>query len=252
MNFYDMISVNTEKLNKNESEILDFCLRNPIKIKNMKINDLAESTYTSPSSIVRFCKKIGFSGFSEFKASLSFNTKEDKNKAKSNYSGNHSQNLFKDINKSIELINETIVDDVLEMLHKANRIEFFGEGSSRFVCSEVAKKFRTIGKTAFNYDDSSMMYISATSLTENDVIFAISISGETTQILKALNIGKSRGSKIISLTDIGNNTQSKISDKTLFTTSTSFNMDNINIQSRIQTLIIAEYIFYRYLEKYIK
>ena len=96
------------------------------------------------------------------------------------------------------------------------------------------------------------MYISASSLTENDVIFAISVSGETTQILKALNIAKGKGTKIISLTDIGNNTQSKLSDKSLFITSTSFSRDNINIRSRVQALVIAEYVFYRYLERYIE
>ncbi len=251
MDFYNTISINTDKLNKNETMVLNFCLKNPTQVKKMKINDLAESTYTSPASIVRFCKKLGFSGFAEFKASLSLNDKLSNDNT--NYDADiDSPNLFKDITKSIELINEKLIDDVIEILHKANRIEFFGEGSSRFVCSEVAKKFRTIGKTAFNYDDNSMMYISASSLTENDVIFAISMSGETTQILKALNIAKGKGTKIISLTDIGNNTQAKLSDKSLFITSTSFSRDSINIRSRVQALIIAEYVFYRYLERYIE
>lgn len=250
MDFYKMISTNTEKLNRNELEILDFCMKNPKSVQRMKINDLAESTFTSPASIVRFCKKLGFTGFAEFKASLSLNIKNSEEALKSHFKENP-PNLFKDINKSIELINEDILDEVLELLHNANRIEFFGEGSSRIVCSEVAKKFRTIGKTAFNYDDNSMMYISAASLTENDVIFAVSISGETIQVLKALNIAKTRGAKIISLTDISNNSQSKLADKSLYVTSTSFTRENNNIVSRTQALIIAEYVFFRYLEKYL-
>lgn len=96
-----------------------------------------------------------------------------------------------------------------------------------------------------------MMYIAAASVSENDVIFSVSLSGETKQIIKALNIAKTKGAKIVSLTDISNNSQSKIADKSLFITSTSFNKNNINIQSRIQALILAEYVFYRYLEKYL-
>lgn len=245
MDFYNKISINTEKLNKNELEILNFCMKNATKIKEMKINDIATQTFTSAASIVRFCKKLGFSGFAEFKAAITLNTEESSKEHIDYY-----PDLFSDIDKSIELINEPIIDDVLELIHNANRIEFFGEGSSRIVCSEVAKKFRTIGKTAFNYDDNSMMYISANYLTPKDLIFAVSISGETSQILKALNIAKIRGAKIISLTDISNNSQSKLADKSLFITSTSYKRDNINIQSRIQALIIAEYVFFRYLEKY--
>lgn len=244
MDFYSLISTNTKKLNDNECEILNFCMKNPKMIKEIKISELAEETYTSSASIVRFCKKLGFSGFAEFKASLSLNTKN-------NNKNSSSINLFGDINKSIELINENTINEVIGILHNANRIEFFGEGSSRIVCSEVAKKFRTIGKTSFNYDDNSMMYISANTLTENDVVFAISISGETNQVLKALNIAKSKNAKIISLTDLSNNSQSKLSDKSLFITSTSFNSGNFNIQSRVQALIVAEYVFYRYLQKYL-
>ena len=250
MDFYKMISVNTDKLNKNELELLDFCMKNPNSVKTMKINDLAENTFTSSASIVRFCKKLGFTGFAEFKASFALNIKNSEENFKNHFKEN-SPNLFKDIDKSIELINEDVLDEILELLHNANRIEFFGEGSSRIVCSEVAKKFRTIGKTAFNYDDNSMMYISAASLTENDVIFAVSISGETVQVLKALNIAKTKGAKIISLTDISNNSQSKLSDKCLYVTSTSFTRENNSIVSRTQALIIAEYVFFRYLEKYL-
>lgn len=250
MDFYNMITTNTEKLNKTDLTILDFCLKNPKLIKNIKISDLADKLFTSPASIVRFSKKLGFSGFAEFKASLGLNIKNNDEKFNKHFKSDCS-NLFNDINKSIELINENIIDDIIEILHKSNRIEFFGEGSSRLVCSEVAKKFRTIGKIAFNYDDSSMMYIAAASVTENDIIFAVSLSGETKQIIKALNIAKTKGAKIISLTDISNNSQSKIADKSLFITSTSFNKNNISIQSRIQALILAEYVFYRYLEKYL-
>lgn len=246
MDFYTRISSNADKLNKNESEILDYCLKSQNNISKMKINDIAEATFTSPASIVRFCKKIGFTGFSEFKAALSMNNSED-----TNYNPGQATNLLSDINKSFDLINESIVDDILEIIHNANRIEFFGEGSSRLVCSEVAKKFRTIGKTAFNYDDNSIMYIAASSLTEKDAIFAVSISGETAQILKALNIAKGNNAKIISLTDLSNNSQSKMADKSLFVTSTSFSKSNIDIRSRTQALIIAEYIFYRYIEKYL-
>lgn len=249
MDFYKMISSNTDKLNKNELDILNFCMKDPHSIKNMKINDLAEKTYTSGASLVRFCKKLGFTGFAEFKASISLDLKNSEENI-STKQRSISHNLFKDINKSIDLINENVLDDILEMLHKANKIDFFGEGSSRIVCSEVAKKFRTIGKTAFNYDDNSMMYISAGSLTENDVVFAVSISGETSQVLKALTIAKAKGAKIISLTDISNNTQSKLSDKSLFVTSTLFSRENHNIISRTQALIIAEYVFFRYLDKY--
>ena len=100
MDFYNMITDNTEKLNKTDLTILDFCLKNPKLIKNIKINDLADKLFTSPASIVRFTKKLGFAGFAEFKASLSLNIKNTDDRFNNNLTSD-SPNLFNDINKSI-------------------------------------------------------------------------------------------------------------------------------------------------------
>lgn len=72
------------KLNKNENELLKYFLDNSDKIKNMTIQDVAKNAYTSTASIVRFCKKLGYSGFSEFKVAIMYYF-EDKINVNNNY-----------------------------------------------------------------------------------------------------------------------------------------------------------------------
>lgn len=50
-----------------DQEILEFINANPLLITNMKVEDLATSLYTSNATIIRFCKKLGYSGFNELK-----------------------------------------------------------------------------------------------------------------------------------------------------------------------------------------
>ena len=55
-----------EIMTPTEKEIADYILDNASLICNLTIREFAENTYSSPSSIVRFCKKLGFEGFNDF------------------------------------------------------------------------------------------------------------------------------------------------------------------------------------------
>ena len=245
MTIYHQITSNTKHLNKLEQDILDFCMKNSEAVTRMKIQELAEQLYTSPATLVRFCQKLGYRGFMEFKAALRLQMETQTALTES-----HSGDFFKDITKTMELINERVIDEIIEMIYDSRRIELFSVGSSRMVSGEMSKKFQSIGKSCFTYDDSSMMNLSAKSVNSEDLIIAISASGETSEVLTAVNIAKLNQARIISVTDIGNNTLSRIADKCLFVTSTSFVKADICIKSRVQLLILAEYIFFRYIEKY--
>ncbi|MBZ4664610.1 MAG: RpiR family transcriptional regulator [Caloramator sp.] len=239
------------KLNKNENELLKYFLDNSDKIKNMTIQDVAKNAYTSTASIVRFCKKLGYSGFSEFKVAIMYYF-EDKINVNNNYVrlNNFKNTIFNDIDQSKALINDEKINCVLDLIYNSSRIDFYGEGSSRMICMEMSRKFHIIGKPSNYYDDTSMMYISAASLKSNDIVFAISMSGETNQILKAVNIARMRKCKIVSLTNIGVNTLSKLSDINLYVCASNFTIDDISFISRIPALTLMEYIYFAYLNKY--
>ena len=65
-----------EKLTKQElfttteKRIADYIRRNIEAAVYMTIEELAKATYTSHSAIIRLCKKMGFSGFKEFRFEL--------------------------------------------------------------------------------------------------------------------------------------------------------------------------------------
>lgn len=245
MKFYHTLSNQTKNLNQNENEILSYCIKNIGKIQTIKIQELADELYTSPATLVRFCKKLGFHGFSEFRVALKMEYEEGNHLEES-----HSSDFFRDIEKTMELINEKVIDRVIKDIHKARRIEVYAVGSSRMVANEISKKFQSIGKLAFSYDDSSLMNVSASQLSKEDMVIALSTSGETPLILSACAMAKSKGATIVSVTDISANPQTKMSDTSLYVTSTSFTKSNIIIKSRVQLLILAEYIFFRYLESF--
>lgn len=164
--------------------------------------------------------------------------------------GYHPTDFLKDVHKTIQLIQEETIDRILEMIHKSRRVEFYAVGSSRTVAAEFGKRLQIIGKPAFWYDDSSLMNISAKQATGEDLVIAISTSGESSLVIAAANMAKSRGSQIVSVTSLGSNTLSDMADENVYVHATFFVKSDIAVRSRVQFLMVCEYIFFRYLERY--
>ena len=73
--------------------------------------------------------------------------------------------------------------------------------------------------------DSHMMLINSSLVTQEDVVIGISVSGETTDINKAIRLAKLRGAGIIGLTSFSESELSKLSDIYLLAYNSTF-VDN--------------------------
>ncbi|MCU6106273.1 MurR/RpiR family transcriptional regulator, partial [Clostridioides difficile] len=188
MNLIDKLDINQKKLSTNEISLLNYFLKNSEKINQKKIKDIANETFNSTAYIVRFCQKLGFSGYSEFKNFLVFSY-SNRNERNKEFTKSQSD-IFTDVMDTQNLINVENIDMCLNEIHNSKHIYFFGVGSSRLVCTEMSQRFSAIGVNVKYYDDSTLMYLAASNITKDDLVIAVSMSGETAQVIKACNIAK--------------------------------------------------------------
>lgn len=62
-----------KNLTENEILLFNYILDNEKYVAKMSISELSEKVHVSTSSISRFCQKIGFDGYSEFRFSVNEN-----------------------------------------------------------------------------------------------------------------------------------------------------------------------------------
>lgn len=117
-----LINKHYEEINENERYISKYILQNINLVKDISIVDLAEKTLTSKSSILRFTKKLGFSGFSEFKYSLRNQTPQDMT----------NDDLFElledDFLQTFKLFKQQNLSELLKIFHECDSIYMFGTG----------------------------------------------------------------------------------------------------------------------------
>ena len=215
-----------------EREIIQFILKSPEDVSVMSVRELARVTFTSPSTVTRFCKKTGFNDYKDFQRSLMYENamrKEaitDKN-SEIKKDDSIEQLVNKIIYKSIVSLEETkslidleILDGSVSVIQKAKRVAFFGMGASLLVAKDACLKFMRVNKVCIVNEDFHAQLVQAKNMTNEDAAIIISYSGMTREMVECAEILKDVGVPIIAITCYHESPLSKISDYNLYVTAT--------------------------------
>jgi RpiR family carbohydrate utilization transcriptional regulator len=236
-------------LRNSEKKVAQYIQRNHEKVIHSSITEVAEEINTSESTVVRFCKALGYQGFYDFKIHLATEVRDPSTQIHESIRKGDDPTIIKKkiFGSSILAIQETlkVLHDLsflkaVEILSYAKTIEFYGTGASGSVVLDAQHKFLKIGKKCFAYNDVDLQAMSATLLSEGDAVVAVSHSGQNKEVLEAIKLAKMGGASIISITNYGRSPITKVSDVVLFTSSpeTAFKSDAIS--SRIAELVILD------------
>lgn len=244
------LKIQYDSFSKSEKKIADFIMENPDNVLPMYITELAECSGSSEATIVRFCRKLGFEGYQQFKLALA---KESNVRPVSENitSEDSAYDIFskvcEDIYCSLEKTKQTIDGSHLQIccdkLLSAEKIIIFGLGNSASVALDACHKMFRLGLNAIAYTDNHMQAIAAAHTNEKSVVIGISHSGHSRDIVQAMQTAKDRGATTISLTSEKKSPIVKASDIVLYTVSDETNYRILGLSSRIAQLAIIDTIY---------
>ncbi|STO31359.1 Uncharacterized HTH-type transcriptional regulator ybbH [Fusobacterium necrogenes] len=254
-----LIKINSmlDNISSTERKVGEYVLNNPEKIKELNTYELANVTKTSQASVVRFAKRLGFRGFPDFKLSLSQDL--GNRKAESHINIMHEEIKPEDnfeiigrkiANENITAINETHeiadfeeLEKAVVMLSKARKIMLAGIGFSGIVAKDFFYKLLELGKYAMIELDTHMQLSCLSTMGEKDVLFVISHSGKTKEMYHVVEVAKSRGVKVISMTSMAPNPIRDLADIKLNTVEMKSNSRSTPLYPRISQLTVIDMLY---------
>ena len=137
-----------------------YVLENGEKVLNMSTKELAKATFTSPASIVRFCRKLEYEGYNDFKIALAAQLQYSRlsnDDINANYPFKGTDSVYtvasNIANLSKESIDITMKNLDLEelrlvvlMITKAKVIDIYGVSGPLRIASDFQYKMFRIGK----------------------------------------------------------------------------------------------------------
>ncbi len=246
-----------EKLTKSEKKLAEYILENLNEVKEINTYELAERSGTSQATIIRFAKKLGYSGFPAFKIALSEDLGKRAHKRREGLIHNEISidDTYGDIAKKVvfentaaikdtfSILDEGKIEEAVELLDNAGKILILGAGFSGLVGKDFHYKLMEIGKITFYDSDSHIQMANISVMTEEDVIFVISHKGDSSDIYNVVRMAKSRGIKVISLTRLADNPISSLADVRLHTVAEDVAFRSTAISSRIAQLSIIDVLY---------
>lgn len=187
------------------------------------ISVIASESNVGEATITRFTKKMGFSGFQDFKVTLAKELSVKKNTSAISSHVHKDEGVIETANKLLkstidilegttEKINSNTINLCKNLIMNSKRIYFVGIGYSGVVATDINYKFMRIGFNSTPITDSHTMVIMSSIMNSDDAIIAVSHSGVTKEIVKTVQQAKENGVKIITLTEDTDNPLRRLAD----------------------------------------
>jgi len=235
-----------------EKKIADYILNNPEEIYKLNINDLAQKNDVSLPTVFRFAKTLGFEGFKEFKVELIKNMAMGLNMAVDNadYGSTEgiTRNIFeqhaKNLQETLELTDFNAIEKAVDLILGAKKIVYFAVSSSLSIAFESYSRFLRAGFNCYYNSDSYSQRVLSTQCGPEDVVIAISFSGESYEVIDCVKNAKANKAKTICFTAFMKSTLTDYADILLLTVPVKYKYQKIDIPSRtsIHALLDAIYL----------
>ena len=238
-----------------EALIAQAVIDDPAAVAQMNISKLAEHSVTSVSSVVRFAKTMGFKGYPEFRMALvgEVSRLDSTDATARNLDGGITLNDTPEevirkiaaadalaIKTTAERLDPKVFVQVVNLWSKANTIATFGLASSGFVAMDLQLKLNRLGISSIAWRDAHSALTSISLLKKGDVLVAISHSGTTVDVIDVISEFKSRGIKVILITNGTRSPAAGLADFVLFTSARETTFRSGATASRIAQLTVVD------------
>lgn len=240
-----------------ELKVAKYILSNPEEVIDIDISSLSTKAHTSNAAVIRLCHKLDLSGFKELKVILAKEVysgflilKENNNTVSLNNVVTIPElkdSMLNAIRESLitldSIINSKKIEQAVDSILKSKYILLSGIGASGLVADDLNLKLMRIGiKTSYSCDQDAQI-IQACNLSEKDTAIIISYSGETPTAISVAQKAKENGATVISISKIGGNSLTKISDINLgVSTCESLYRQGATL-SRINQMVVVDILF---------
>lgn len=243
------IKHNFEELFPAEKKTAQYILDHLEEVTLLNISQLAKKAHASEASIVRMAKHLGYNGFFQMRLLLSNDVAQKDSDMLNNAPLLTSEKIFSACANRIRSLSSFIfTNDLLcaaKLICEARICHIIGAGNTIPIASDLGFRLQRNGQSCM-YSSLPEQYFNNIALGDSsDLVIAISRSGASTQVLKALSLAKKKEMKILVITADPNSQIMDFSDAILQINDTNEMHDqNVRADSHLLELAVNDALIY--------
>lgn len=239
-------------LRPSEQKVAQYILDNPSEVITLPVTDLARKSGVSDATVVKFCQRLGYSGYQHLKITLaaelaSFPTPIYGEIVPGDELPVVKAKIFnmnkKSLDDTMRMVDDRELERAVEALLQAPRIHLYGVGASGLVALDAEHKLLRIGLDCHAFPDPHTAMSMASVLQRGDVAIGLSHSGATRDTVESLETARGVGATTICITNVMASPISKVADIKLYTSVEESDYRSGAMGSRIAQLSIIDVLF---------
>jgi DNA-binding MurR/RpiR family transcriptional regulator len=244
-----LISSHYKSMTKSEQKVADYVMNHTEEVVYLTVTDLAEKVSVGETTVLRFCRKLNYKGYQDFKLAVAQSQVASTEKVAREIADTDSldvvaakitQQNTKTLTNTLELFQGEVLQRAIDLLSAARSISFFGIGSSGLTAQDAEHRFMRMGFNVSYSTDSHVMAMKAALVQEGDVVVGISTSGSTKDVVDTMRIAKENGAKVICITNHGRSPITKYADVILLAASKESPLQGGAFSSKIAQLHLLD------------
>lgn len=256
---------NLKNLTAQEQAVIEHVIKFPKDLLEMNVSELAKASFTSASTIIRVCKKLGTKGFGDLKFIYASEYPEMMKLKESlktiPYDENstiddiiHTMPLIysKAIDHTRSMIDRNVLINVIALMKKAKVIDIYGDGINHEVAKMFCYKLGEIGITSNAYSSIHWSHASFLQI-ENIPSFSILIShtGKNSNVIDAAKRLKKCNMPTLSISGNIDQSLAKLTDYNIHIMTTENTLEFSNVIFTMSTqyildILVASLLVHRY------
>lgn len=229
-----------------EKKVADFILENPEKAVNANVSELASYSGVSDATVIRLCKHIGYEGYYQLRIELSRDLgRRQVNEADMGHTkADTVSGLFQAFSSNIIEIGKNLDQGKLlecaNLIKTGRQVHLVAVGNTSPIAMYTGFRLGRLGIKC-TYGSIPEYFMNHVNLADSeDVVIAVSRSGESRQVIQALELAKEKGLKIISITGFEHSPVSKLSDYFLLSNVFGQSFDYYKGYSRLNEIVVID------------
>ena len=244
-----------DSLSATERSIADYLLAHPEEAMELSIHEMAERTFSSPSTMIRMCHRIGFDGYKEFRRAVTYEMAVRKQSEEEERKEIARSDSIEDIIEKITYKNIMSLEDTknlldadtlrqcVDLIRTCRTVLLFGMGASLCAARDAYLKFLRLNKPCIVNDDWHSQFLQARNATKDDLGIVISYSGETVEMVECMKAMRENHTPIIAITRCVSSPVSDLADYKLYTTANESTFRSGAMSSRIAQLNLIDILY---------
>lgn len=235
-----------------EKKLGRFVLEHRQEILPMTLKGLSIKSGVSEATIIRFARRLGCDGYSDFKLSLSANLSADLHNENSDLILDKivptddpntvlkklSVFMITSIQSTADIIDKKELNKAIRLIQKTSdhnhNIYLSGMGANSTLVKQLQTKLMRLHISAIYYEDIHLQLESNLNMTENDLLICFTTLGKSMQTRQFINIANQKKANVILITQFGNQELASKATVTLFVSAVE---NNLRLASHVALIV---------------